>query len=287
MSKLNFMRLNKSKIAYHVAQWAIGLAFIVCLLNSLFITAYIVHPFRPITFWGDSTAKSSPDYWKGIPLKTRTRKSIYDSSFNLVVKYQNGSIDTVQYNSSYHETLPKPDLDAKGFGKATIIAGDTVTTTFRTKDMHPDVIVKAADISEMTFYILPATIGMRLLVSLPQLLSWLIVTFCAWQLFFLMRDIIKGQVFRRKGYRRLAMIGTAMIMLQVVLFLLSECPPYRGSISVMFNSTASNYHIPVDLFAIPRSSFDLKWLAVGCIVLILAKGFEKGDELQQEQDLMI
>jgi Protein of unknown function (DUF2975) len=277
----------KKQITYRFAQVVLMLAIFFCLLKTVVVTAHVVQPFRPyVTLWG-AVPVGFIDYWKGIPLKASAHTPIPDSSFNIRYQSENGG-GSAEYISYYHQFNPyKPQFTNMPGDKITSISGDTVTASFHSRGLEADPASKAVDITELTFYLWPESLATRLLYYLPDPLTWLVIVFCCWQLFKLMQDIVKVRVFERDGYRRVAMIGTSIIALQAVLLLLDFFPPHRSSMNVIFHANILNNHIPFDLSASPAAAFDLTWLAVGCIILVLSRGFQRGNDLQRKDRITI
>ena len=135
-----------TKFTYRFTQLMIGITFIVCLLNSLIITAYVIRPFRPIIRLSGNTTTGFFDYWKGIPFKARTNTAMPDSSFRLKLQWANGATGSTQFSKFYHDESPINSLTETGNGNAVVATGDTITTSFQTTELKADPSIKAAAI---------------------------------------------------------------------------------------------------------------------------------------------
>jgi len=277
-----------SGLIYRFAQGMLGLACVFSLLGTLLTTACVIFSFKPYIHLDSGSIIGLSDYAKGIPFTTHTGTQIPDTSFYLEYQAANGTKRSPYVNSYYGDLFAARyrEIRLPETGDS-LIYGDTIISEYRWIDFEKDPAVHTAEISSMTFYIWPENLGKRLLLFLPTLLGGLALAFCCWHLSRLMQHIVDGEAFRNRGYKRLAYVGYAILLLELVYFFLSFTGPFTHSISIGFHSTIPHFRTVVPLSGHPPPPFDLAWTAGGCILLIIAKGFQKGDELQKEQDLTI
>ena len=92
---------------------------------------------------------------------------------------------------------------------------------------------------------------------------------------------------KKQSYRRLEFIGLALIFLQLVCIGLAYTEPYTHSYQVAFQSNIEDYRTPITMIANAMNPFNLYWFILGCVIFILARGFQFGNQLQLQQDQTI
>jgi hypothetical protein len=274
-------------IIYRFARAMLGFTGILSIISALVLMIYVLFPFKPYIRTSSNGVLGFTDYVKGIPFTTKANVTIPDTSFVFEYHLKGSGSSDAHINRYYGEVLDNGRDILNKLKNDTLVYGDTITTSFRHIDFEVDRSIKAAKINSITYYIWPQNRWKRLFLFLPVLLLALTIAYCSWQLSRLMKDIIAEEVFRRKGYKRLAKVGYAILILQLIICLLSFTEFYRHSITIDFQSSINRFRMPFTISSHASSPLSLQWLVAGCIILIIAKGFQRGDRLQKDHDLTI
>lgn len=120
----------------------------------------------------------------------------------------------------------------------------------------------------------------RLIFLLPGILIALTAAYVCWQLGKMLYSIQKNKQFYEPNYQRLFNSGASIVIVNILLLVISMLSSNAGKIVV--DSTAGGKKIIGDDY-----SFTWSWVAVGCLLMILAKVFQKGSEIQEDHDLAL
>jgi hypothetical protein len=142
------------------------------------------------------------------------------------------------------------------------------------------------DFESGTAYIKPESFYNRGLLIAPLVFFLALLSFVFWQLAFFIDNIQRGEMFIPANYKRLRNMGVSILVYEALVFIIYLLEnSYR--ILINYQSTIPNFRPPVSLVAEPDYHIGWSYLIAGCIILILAKAFQKGYTLQQDQALTI
>jgi hypothetical protein len=150
-----------------------------------------------------------------------------------------------------------------------------------------DIKLGGAKLNTAVFYLQPRKFGDRLVLSLPRILTLLLVAFCSWQLFRLISAIHSGSSFTQSSPKRIASIGWAVLVTATSLFILDSLQNSVDFISLDFSSTIPNYRMPFQTTAYKDGFSQWHWLIGGAIILLVAKAFGYGNQLQKQENSTI
>ncbi len=229
------------------------------------------------------------DFEKGIPLDLQISSLIPDTSISLAT--QKGIIsgdDPAKIREYLNDQLK--------IINNRLVTSDTTTLHYRlipwnSKEILDDTSNYLGKISNMkikgvSVHIQPENFMSRLILIFPIILQMLLIAFCSWRLGAFLHFIQNDYSFDKSNYKRLRNIGWGLIVYNLVLFtfdfLLS-----RFTIIISTQSTNNNFQSPLHLSGNPDLHYGYLYFLGGCIFLILASAFNKGHQLQNEQDLTI
>lgn len=277
-------------LVYRFSQGVLGIACIVSLLAAAVLTVHVLFPsFHPYIKTGSGSVFGFTDYEKGIPFTTEGADRIPDTSLRLDYRLKGGGTSSLYTSRDGHGVNDEISREViERHKEDTLVAADTITASYywRYND-KPDPDVRGAEITSIRFFLWPRSLGRRLLLFLPVLVNLLALAYCSWQLSYLMELIVRGEAFRRRGSKRLARVAYTILLVQLFHLLYEFSGVYYSSIRIDFNANVKGFRMPVGLGGHSGSAIDLQWLLAGCILLIIAKGFERGDRLQENEDLTV
>jgi hypothetical protein len=120
--------------------------------------------------------------------------------------------------------------------------------------------------------------GDRLVFMLPGIIMALTVAYVCWELGKMLFSIRRNRQFHEPNYKRLFNSGAAIIISNILLLIISLVNNNAGKLITV--STAQGKNVLDE-----GIGFSWAWMAVGCLFMILAKVFERGTELQKQEDL--
>jgi hypothetical protein len=122
------------------------------------------------------------------------------------------------------------------------------------------------------------TFSDRLVFLLPGIIMGLTVAYVCWELGKMLLSVQKNKQFREPNYKRLFNSGAAIIISNILLLMIGLVNNNAGKLITA--STAQGKNVLDE-----GIGFSWAWVAVGCLFMILAKVFERGTELQKQEDL--
>jgi hypothetical protein len=128
-----------------------------------------------------------------------------------------------------------------------------------------------------TAYLKPHDFGNRIILLLPEVLFYLLLCYCSWQMAVFVDNISRNRMFLLQNYQLLSNIAQAMLIYQCVVLVMHKLGKY-------FPITVSD---PLILTAVPDYHFSWIYAIAASIIFIIAKAFQRGYLLQKEQDLTI
>lgn len=220
---------------------------------------------------------------EGIPVEVNIPLSITFPDTSIVIETKKGNSGIFDLNNTVEEKLLLPKNDS-------IIYSDTIFSDIRFwgSNNKKNPVITSFEMQSGKVYIKPEKFSQRLILSLPILLKFLLIGFCAWQIAMVLSFIRTGEAFNNKNYRRVASVGWSLIIYALGLFLIKLLfEPDFTSMDILFNSSIPNYREPISLHGNTSAQLNFSWIIIGCVFLITAQAFQKGYKLQQEQDLTI
>ena len=218
------------------------------------------------------------DYKKGIPLEVKLNGEIPDTS----IAFDLGSGKSIMnfYSGSDLQFADRKNLNDS------IIYSDIISTRYdlnASSKSNNHFSINGLRFETATLFIKPKNFGQKLLFSIPGILKFLVLGYCAWQLAMLLHFIEAGKDFRNINYRRLLKIGWAILLFEGFQFLFSLLQGRITWLNIDFSSSIPNYRQPFELAAYSSQAVSIGWLLAGAIALVIAKAFQKGSMLQEEK----
>lgn len=257
------------------------MSIIILILGSYLLLAIVFD--LPTTFkTGPSSSTSIGDFSAGMPVKARLSVSIPDSS--IYNQYSNESSQQV-----FH---PAPSLN-RPMRLTTMIP--IYTDTLRVKyhqgqeydsTIHPINIATLA-LNEATVYVRPKNYWHKLALALPNVLFYLTIGFIGMQMFRLLTGIYYRRFFEKRNYRIVSYIGWAVILYNVVAYVLGK---FQYSTPYVYADFTSTVPVSRRLFGIQaelETNFSIPWLIVAAVILGIARAFRRGYSLQKKEHLTI
>ena len=228
------------------------------------------------------------NYDQCIPVKVSFPNPVIDTNIRFQTS-QGGSGRIYKRNDSHY-----PSDQFANSPNEKIISSDTIIADYAIVCKQDENIkafsVKTFSFSEGVCYVETKSYAYKLLFILPKILLLIIVGFCFYQSGMLIHYIQNDGIFEMINFKRLQNIGIAIIGLQLFYFLHWVIIYVTGNywyFTVDFSSTIPNFRSPIQIQASPDYGFDWYWFSFGCILFAIAKAFQKGYTLQQEQDLTV
>jgi hypothetical protein len=167
---------------------------------------------------------------------------------------------------------------------------DTIIRTYRmfnwaTMNKTPPFTVGNFYIKAFSIKIKPTTTIAKYVVWLPKILTMLLYAYILWQFALFLHFIQQGESFEMVNYKRLRNIGFSLLSFQLFGYfydwIFNHYTFTVGTISTLPNFKSYIY------FSGSAKGVGGIYLITGIFFLILAKAFQRGHNLQQEQDLTI
>ena len=273
------MRKKIDRFIFGIARSGLVIAMILCVMSAM--AAIITVTFNlngQIRLTKKSWTRLS-EFGPGIPFHATLNAPIPDSS---IVTEKGGGRALHNY---YPEGRATGSLlfDSADYSDKILADFKVRNTQSESKDFK----VSSANLTTAVFYVQPNKFWDRILLSIPRILPLLLIAFCAWQLLQLIRAIDSGTSFTQSSPKRIAGIGWAILFTGLILFILDILQNSLASISLSFSSTIPNYRVPFDATAYKEGFPIFNWLVIGAIILIVAKAFKYGNQLQKYEDLTV
>jgi uncharacterized membrane protein len=120
----------------------------------------------------------------------------------------------------------------------------------------------------------------RIMLYIPAIILTASIAYACWQLGMMLDSIENNKEFMDRNYKRLFNAGVCVIISDLVL-LLFDVLNKNIVRHLLHASAANNTSLRQDEY-----SFSFTWLLVGCILMILAKAFKRGTEIQEDNELI-
>ena len=270
------------KLVFRFSKAILFLCTLLATLSAILVVASIFFNLPLYLSFKKGREISFTEFRRGIPFRVNLNSVIPDSSISTDIGGARSLINYFPYIDSafYKDERTGP-----------VVYSDTIHSRFKlfgtSGATRRDIKVNMVTLNSGTFYLKPGTVADKFLFAVPEILKMLLAAFCSWQLAKLVSSIHKGRSFRKKSYARLSRIGVAMIVADLLLLVTDMLPARINSVAIDFSASIPNYRFPFQTMGIRQGQFDLVLLLTGCLILIVAKAFQKGNELQGEQELTI
>ena len=278
--KTCFMRKKIDPVIFAVARFGLIISIIVYSLSAIMSIITVTFNLSGEFRLGKNSWTRFSEFGPGIPFHATTTVQIPDSS---IVTERAGARSLYNYYSLIHspeQTAEALSLDAANYS-------DKIRSDFKifaglseSKDIRP----LGARLDGVVVYLQPSKFGDKMLLSLPRILPLLLIAFCSWQLLQLVRAIHSGVSFTQSSPKRIATIGWAILFTALLLFILDLLQNSVTTIWLNFTSTIPKYRLPFQLSVYKGGFSQLEWLFAGAIILLVAKAFRHGNQLQKYED---
>lgn len=187
------------------------------------------------------------------------------------------------------ESLDKHFMN-ETIGNDSIIQLDTTTKIYdirnwATTNKQPQFTVGNFDIKSFSIKIKPTTTIAKYVVWLPQILTMLLYAYVLYQFAMFLHFIQQGASFEMVNYKRLRNIGFSLLGFQLFGYIYDWIfNHYTFTVDTI--STLPHFKNYFYFSGSVKGSGGM-YLVTGIFFLILAKAFQRGHNLQQEQDLTI
>jgi hypothetical protein len=223
------------------------------------------------------------DYAHGIPVEATTNLKIADTSIKTY--YRNGwSLTSLprdrmdNWTSKVHK-LPPPEKSDSIFAHYGLLSlnGEAIK----------HVAISGIEVDQAKFYLQTEKLAYKLYYAYPNILNFLVGSYCFWLLAQFVSAIQKGWSFTKKNRLRLQSIGWVLLILQAVYFSVEFMPPLINYFDVSYTATIPGYRSNFDFHADPVKPFSMMWLLIGALILVVAGAFRDGEMLQEDKDLIV
>jgi hypothetical protein len=120
----------------------------------------------------------------------------------------------------------------------------------------------------------------RFMFLIPGILVIITLVYVCWQLGKMLHSIQKNKEFYEPNYKRLFNSGLSIIIVNILMLVIRLINNNAGKVVV--DSAGQGKKLIGGDFA-----FSWSWVAIGCLLMILAKVFQRGSQLQAENDLAL
>jgi len=273
------MRKKFDQLIFTAARFGLVIIMAGCLVSAIaaIITVSFNLPGR--IRLNKNTSISLSEFDRGIPFYATLATEIPDSS---IASNRGGTISLHNY---YPGDDAREQVSLNGVDYSDKIVSDFKVLNERSASN--DIKLSGAKLNAAVFYLQPAKILDRLVLSLPGILTLLLIAFCSWQLLRIVNAIHSGNSFNQSSVKKIAGIGWAILVTFLLLFILDSLQNSVASVSLDFSSTIPNYRMPFQATAYKKSFSHWDWLIGGAIILLVAKAFRYGNQLQKQEDLTI
>ena len=281
--KICFMRKKIDRLIFSVARFGLIISTLGYFIAAMAAIITVSFNLSGNFSLGKNRWIRLSEFGPGIPLHATLDAAIPDSS---IVSEKAGARSLYNYYSADHvsqQTSKHVSLDAAGYS-------DKISSDFRIYNNRAesnDIKLLGVKLNKAIFYLQPKKFRDRLVLSLPRILPLLLIAFCSWQLLQLVRAIHSGSAFTQSSPQRIARIGWAMLVTALLLFVLNLLQSNVNTIFFDFSSTIPNYRMPFELTAHKEGFSELEWVFAGAVILLVAKAFSYGNQLQKYEDSTI
>jgi hypothetical protein len=273
------MRKKIDPIIFRVARIGLAISMIVCLLSAIVSIITLSFNLSGEIWVSKNTAIRLSEFGPGIPFHATLGAAIPDSS---IVSEKAGARSLHNYYSEDH-TTKQAVLDSADYS-------DKILSDFKVlngRSSSEDIRLSGGNLNTAVFYIQSGKLWDRLVLSIPRILPLLLIAFCSWQLLLLVSAIHSGTSFTQSSPKRIASIGWAILITALLLFIFYLLQNSVDAISLNFSSTIPNYRMPFDATAYKENFSQWGWFIGGAIILLVAKAFSYGNQLQKYEDLTV
>jgi len=256
-------------------------------ITAIILLLSVIFNFKPYLSFNSGATFGFTNYAKGIPAKVSFLDPIPDTSIN----YQKENGGGLIYIFNNYPSSQKHDSQIND-GK--FVYADTITANYEVStggfNKTKAFSVNSFSFSEAKAYIKTENYFYKLLFMLPTIVLLLVICYASWQLGLLLDYIQGGEIFELINYKRLQNIGLLIIYFQLFCLLIGLIVMLTNNdwrVDVQFTSSIPHFRSPLIIHAEPDYGFEWYWLIAGCITVVIAKAFQKGYKLQQEQELTI
>ena len=130
----------------------------------------------------------------------------------------------------------------------------------------------------------PSGFSQRIVLATPGILWYLVVAFIFWQLAVIMKAVSRKDYFAPHVYKKVAWIGWAVVIFQIICILFDNINGSFHSVSLDVISSIPHYRAPFTIYGMPAAGYSITWLFTGAVILIFARAFKYGYFLQDEYD---
>jgi len=279
-------------INWWVNNFTIGGLFIGSVLIGIFsllLIGSLIFGYDPYHKTKNGSVFGLSDFEKGIPLNLRLSNSIPDTSIHIVTQKGDISGDNPQEINEY---LTKIDST----GRNERIKADSIVLRFIVHDWRnindekitttPANNIRSLQFRNISVHIQPDNTREKIILLSPIIFLLLLMSFCSWQFAMFLQFIQTNSSFDPSNYKRLQYIGIALLSYNFILLIFDQLF-LRFTVWITMASNNPEFRSPFSLTGTPDLHYGYLYFIAGCIFLILASAFKKGNHLQQEQDLTI
>jgi hypothetical protein len=263
---------------------ALRIGSISTILFAIIVFCSIIFNFKPFIEKG-SFAFGITDFKRGIPVQINL-----NSNAELPDTILHYSSIKNQFNGT--EKIYKSSSILPRIKKSFVLDGSVTIDTFLlnqnihkfiTEEKSGIIYSNAFKLTQATIYVGATKMYSKILFILPLVLEMFFWGFCCWHFASFLDSIKSGESFIANNVKRLNKIGLAFIAFQVLNISFSYVL-YHFSAGI---SLKNNGFTILDFSGAPDYSLSLTYSFIGVVILILAKAFKRGCQIQQEQDLTI
>jgi len=281
--KFCFMRKKTDRIIFSVARFGLIISILGYSLSAMFAIITVSFNLSGKLWLNKNTWMRISEFGPGIPYHASLTLTIPDSSIVSEIAGASSLYNYYSLDLAPEQTGKQISLDAANYS-------DKILTDFKVYDgssESKDIKSIGARLEKAVFHLQPSKFSDRIILSLPRILPYLLIAFCSWQLLQLVRAIHSGISFTESSSKRIAIIGWAIVVTALLLFILDLLQNSVSTISIDFSSTIPHYRMPFQVTAYKEGFSQLEWLFAGAIILLVAKAFSYGNQLQKYEDATI
>jgi hypothetical protein len=277
------MRKKIDRLIFSVARFGLIVSIIGYSLSAMVAIITVSFNLSGKLWLNKKTWMRFSEFGPGIPFHATTTNPIPDSS---IVIEMAGARALYNYYSVIHAPEQRGEqisLDAANYS-------DKIQSDFKIfagRSESKDIRSIGARLDGVVVYLQPNRFRDKMVLSLPRILPLLLIAFCSWQLLQLVRAIHSGVSFTQSSPKRIASIGWAILLTALLLFILDLLQNSVTTIWLNFSSTIPKYRMPFEVSAYKEGFSELEWLFAGAIILLVAKAFSYGNQLQKYEDQTI
>ena len=277
------MRKKIDRLIFAVARFGLIISMLGYLLSAIFAIITVSFNLSGKLWLDKNSWLRLSEFGPGVPFHATLGVPIPDSSIVSQIAGAKSLYNYYSLDKAPEQTSEQISLDAAGYS-------DKILSDFKIYNVHSeskDIRAIGAKLETAVFHLQPRKFWDRMVLSLPRILPLLLIAFCSWQLLQLIRAIHSGTSFTESSSKRIASIGQAILFTALLLFILNSLQNSVTAISFNFSSTIPNYRMPFHATAYKEGFAEFEWLFAGTIVLLVAKAFSYGNQLQKYEDQTI